>query len=83
MSPTAIATSLEGFDFDAATEGELAQAGDLVQRLRGFLNAVDGKIARRATDLHGQGQCIPPDDLISRSQKSSRREAGRSRRLPG
>lgn len=80
MTPTAIASSLEVLDFDEAAQGELERAGRLVQQMRGFLSLIDGQIARRATKLHDLGQSIPPEDLLSRANKSSRKEAERTQR---
>jgi hypothetical protein len=80
MTPTAVVTSLEALDIDAAVQGDLERAGRLVQQLRGFLNGVDAKIARRATALHASGHSIPPEDLLARTNKSSRRDAERSQR---
>jgi hypothetical protein len=57
------------------------QLGELVgrsQRLRGFLDAFDVKVAARARDLAAGGASESPDDVVSNRGRRSKRDAGKA-----
>ena len=58
-----------------------AALGGLVsgaQRLRGFLDAFDVRVAARVTELAAAGACEPADEVLANRGRRSRRDAGRA-----
>ena len=49
---------LESLDVDAAGTAEVATGLGWVQQVRGFLDSSEGKLTRRAAELHEQGMTI-------------------------
>lgn len=80
MEKTRLVERLEGLDVDVAGHAELTTASGVIRQLRGWLDSVEGRVTRRAAALHESGNGAPPEDLLARSGRTSRRRAERTRR---
>ncbi len=80
METVGLIERLEGLDVAAASTSEVIAATGWIRKLRGFLDSREGEITRRAQELHEGGSGVPPEDLLSRHGRSSRRKADQAKR---
>ncbi len=71
---------LESLDVESATVAEVAKATGWIRQLRGSLDSYEGKLTRRADELHEQGESAPAEDVLARRGRASRREAAKTKR---
>ncbi len=71
---------LETFDVDAADVPHLASATVWIRQVRGYLDSLEGRIARRAEALADEGAGVDTERLLSSGGRASRNEARRKRR---
>ncbi|MEM9747803.1 MAG: hypothetical protein AAF945_13990, partial [Actinomycetota bacterium] len=74
------AQRLDAIDVDAAPIGGLLAALDDLRILRGSASALEARIARRLAELSDVGEARPVSDTLTRSKRSSRREAEKAER---
>ncbi len=71
---------LQAIDVASLGTGELAAATHDITRIRGFLDELEAQITRRATELHDAGSGVPPEDLLARGCRTSRKQAARTKK---
>ncbi len=71
---------LQAIDVASLGTGELAAATHDITRIRGFLDELEARITRRATELHDAGAGVPPEDLLARGCRTSRKQAARTKK---
>ncbi len=70
--------SLVAADVSTCDRAGLAGLVSRSQRLRGFIDAVDVRIAARARDLAAEGAVESPDDVVANRGRRSRRDAAKA-----
>ena len=80
MALASTAQRLDAIDVDAAPIGGLLSALDDLRVLRGSASALEARIARRLAELRAAGEAPPVSDTLTRSKRSSRREAEKAER---
>lgn len=83
MEGAVLLERIEALDVAVAQTADVLAATGWIQQLRGFLDAKEGEITRRAQELHDSGAGLPPEDLLTRKRRSSRREAEKAKRRAG
>lgn len=71
---------LEELSVEEASSAQLVDATRWIRLVRGFLDAKEAEVTRRAQELHATDGTLPAEDLLSRHGRSSRREAEKTRR---
>jgi Domain of unknown function (DUF222) len=80
MGVTSTFERLEAMCVASLGTGELAAATGDITRVRGFLDDLEAQITRRATELHDAGSGVPPEDLLARGGRTSRKQAARTKK---